>query len=83
MAFQINSQYTKFVQFAEQQVQAGNRTAIARAGDGDPLAGRAITAATGDKIAPFWGRSQANKEANNNVRDLFRNSIISMFGGED
>ena len=45
MAFQINSQYTKFVQFAERQVQAGNKTAIARLA-GDPLADRTITTAT-------------------------------------
>ena len=81
MAFQINSQYTKFVQFAEQQVQAGNKTAIARLA-GDPLADRTITTATGDKVAPFWGRSRANKDANNDVRTLFRNTIVNMFGGE-
>ncbi len=85
MALNINAQYTKFVQFAEQQMQAGNETAIARDGGevagGGPLAGHAITATTGDKVAPLT-RSQANKDANNIVRNLFRQSIIDMFGGE-
>ena len=75
-----NAQYGKFVQFAERQIQAGNEKAIAR--DGGALAGHVIVAATGgDKVAPFW-RSQADKDANNAARDLFRQAIADMFGGE-
>ena len=75
-----NVQYGKFVQFAEQQIQAGNEKAIAR--DGGGLAGHTIVAATsGDKVASFW-RSQADKDANNAARDLFRQSIVDMFGSE-
>ncbi len=53
-----NAQYNLFLQFAVRQT---NGKAIARvggaaAGDG-PLAGRAITAATGDKVAPIGRRS--------------------------
>ena len=65
-----NAQYGKFVQFAEQQIQAGNEKAVAR--DGGALAGHTIVAANGgDKVASFW-RSQADKDANNAARDLFR-----------
>ena len=80
-----NAQYGKFVQFAQEQMQAGNATAIARDGGegpgGGPLVGHAITAATGDKVAPLW-RTRENKDANNATRDLFRQTIVDMFGGE-
>ena len=86
MAIVINEQYTKFVQFAEQQMNAGNGKAIARDGgaaaEGNPLAGHNITAATGDKVAPLW-RSTVNKTANDNTRTLFRNAILDMFGGNE
>lgn len=85
MALEINAQFSKFVQFAEQQMRAGNETAIARAGGEvagqGGLSSRSIVAAEGDKTAPFMGRSQENKDANNAVRDLFRNTIIAIFGG--
>ncbi|MBO7688298.1 MAG: hypothetical protein J6V72_18085, partial [Kiritimatiellae bacterium] len=80
-----NAQYNKFVQFAEQQIRAGNEKAIARDGGaaagGGPLAGHAIVSADGDKVAPFW-RSQVDKDANNAARDLFRQALIDMFGAE-
>ena len=80
-----NAQYGKFVQFAQEQMQAGHATAIARDGGevpgGDPLAGHSIAAATGDKVAPLW-RSADNKNANNATRDLFRQTIVDMFDGE-
>lgn len=75
-----NAQYGKFVQFAEQQIQAGNEKAVAR--DGGALAGHTIVVANGgDKVASLW-RSQTDKDANNAVRDLFRQAIADMFGGE-
>jgi len=85
MPFEINEQYSKFVQFAVQQNQAGNAKAIARDGgqvanDGQ-FAGHTITAATGDKVAPLW-RSRSNKDANNTTRSLFRQAIYDLFGGE-
>ena len=79
-----NAQYGKFVQFAEQQIQAGNEKAIARDGGAGagPLVGHTIVVAnSGDKVASFW-RSQADKDANNAARDLFRQTIADMFGGE-
>ena len=59
MALEINAWYVKFVQFAQQQDDAVNSKAIARVSGGDgALDGRAITAATGDKVAPWTRRSQ-------------------------
>ena len=79
-----NAQYGKFVQFAEQQIQAGNEKAIARDGGAGagPLVGHTIVVAnSGDKVASFW-RSQADKDANNAARALFRQTIADMFGCE-
>ena len=84
MAFEINAQYVRFVQFAQQQDDAVNSKVIARVSDeGGALDGRAITEAKGDKVAPWTRRSIDNKNANNTARALFRQSIIDMFGGED
>ena len=78
---EINAQFQKFVDFARAAQQAGNGKSIARAGEGSALDGRTITAATTDKVAAFI-RSRANKNANNVARDLFRQAVVDMFGGE-
>lgn len=84
MAVQLSTQFTQFVQFAQRQMNAGNTKAIARDNVCEaPLGGRKITAASGDKVAPFFGRSEANKDANNVARSLFRQAIRDMFGGEN
>ena len=44
MALDVNAQYTRFVQFAEQQMDAGNEEAVAR--DGGAPGGHEIRAAT-------------------------------------
>lgn len=83
MAIQLNAQFMKFVEFANNQT---NDKAIARlapeTADGGALATRSISAAKGDKIAPLR-RSADNKNANNDVRTLFRDTIAAMFGGEN
>ena len=84
MALEINAWYVKFVQFAQQQDDAVNSKVIARvSGEDGALDGRTITAATNDKVAPWTRRSHGKKDANNIARELFRQSIIDMFGGED
>ena len=57
MALEINAWYVKFVQFAQQQDDAVNSKVIARvSGEDGALDGRAITAATNDKVAPWTRR---------------------------
>lgn len=86
MAIEFNAQFTKFVEFAQAQAAAGHSSAIARdsgaVAEGAPLAGRVISAATGDKVGALF-RFASNKRANNDVRDLFKQAIIDMFGGAD
>lgn len=84
MALEVNAQYVRFVQFAQQQANPATSKAIARvSGEGGALDGRAIAPAMGDKVAPWHKRSVENKDANNVARALFRQSIIDMFGSED
>ena len=84
MALEINAQYVKFVQFAQQQENATTSKVIARvSGEADALDGRNITAADNDKVGPLFKRSQDKKDANNTVRALFWQSIVDMFGGEN
>ena len=77
--------FKAFTDFTQQRVEAGKGKAVARATDtgAQGLAARAIAPAMGDKVAPWHKRSVENKDANNVVRALFRQSIIDMFGVED
>ena len=77
-----NAQFDQFVRFAQQQMQAGNAKAVARADAGATgLAVRDIRPATGDRAFAFV-RHNDDKTANNAVRKLFRQAISDMFGGE-
>ena len=74
MSLEIKGNLLNFVNFAE---SAKSDNAIVRTNDGV-----AISAASKDKIAPLW-RSSANKNANNVARNLFKEAVAEMFGGED
>ena len=79
----VNNQFQQFYEFAQARKLEGNNTAIAKFGDdvpANPLAERSIVVKTGDFIGKF--RSQASEDVNNAVRDLFRQTVIDMFGGE-
>ena len=79
----VNNQFQKFYEFAQARKLEGKNTAIAKLGGdapADPLAERSIVAKKGDFIGKF--RFQASKDVNNAVRDLFRQTVIDMFGGE-
>jgi len=78
-----NATFKAFTDFATQSVEAGKSKAVARAGGEGPLAGRVITAAKHDWVGIGAGRLGSLKDANNAARDLFRNAIADMFGGED
>ena len=79
----VNNQFQKFYEFAQARKLEGKNTAIAKLGGdapADPLAERSIVAKKGDFIGKF--RFQASKDVNNAVRDLFKRTVIDMFGGE-
>ena len=78
---EITAQFQRFVDFARAAHETGNAKSIARVGEGTALEGHTITAATTDKVAAFR-RSRTDMDANNVVRDIFRQSVIDMFGGE-
>ena len=81
---QRNMQFERFVQFAKQSMDTGQTKAIARAGGADvnsSLALRSITASTTDKAFAL-SRSRADKAENDVARDLFRQSVIDIFGSE-
>ena len=81
----VSNQFNKFVEFAQAQFAVDKRTAIAtrgavEVGAGTPLEERNIAKSSGDWIGKI--RFQARKDTNNAVRDLFKKTIIDMFGGE-
>ena len=82
-----NATFKAFTDFAQQRVDAGKGTAIARAAADvatGALASRDIKVATTDSLRGFfkWSRSSDDKAANDATRKLFRDAIIDMFGGE-
>lgn len=77
-----NMQFAQFVNFANEQPNAAKSETIVTTGADNALAGRTITAKAGDSVGKF-SRSAALKDANNEVRALFRASVAEMFGGED
>lgn len=86
MAIKINqnNQFNQFVKFAQDAMEAGKAKAIARENiiENGGGAVRTITRGSGDHAFAFK-RSRANKTANDTVRELFRDSVIAMFGSED
>ncbi len=85
-----NATFKAFTDFAKVMTEGkGGMNSIARVETGvdittGALAGRTITAAQGDSLRHIfkWTRSEENQAANNITRDLFKNAIIDMFGGE-
>ena len=84
----VSYQFEKFVRFAEERVKAGKDTAIARKGEVTAYGGTALeerniyaTDKT-DFVGMTILRGGDTKRANDEVRELFRKSIVEMFGGE-
>ena len=76
----FNPQFEQFVKFADNAIKAGKEKTIAKMGAEDPLAGCTITRQTNDKVGALF-RQNATKKQNDAVRELFKTSIIDMFGG--
>ena len=87
MALTVNAQFNKFLEFAQSQANAASSTAVARIvedekGEKAPLAGRNITAATGDEVHRR-DRTNVEKSANDRTREAFKKAVADMFGGEN
>ena len=82
MAVEFNADFNRFVDFATEK--SGSGKAIADAANGKFDVGglaRQVTVASGDRVGALF-RSQGAKDVNNVTRDIFRNAIADMFGGE-
>ena len=84
-----NVQFSQFVQFAERQANPKDSEAIARVSDsGDAIAGRNISASGSDRVHHWYNifswraRSDSDATRNNEARNVFRQSVYDMFGGE-
>ena len=79
-----NAQFSQFVKLAERQMQAGKAKAFASLGaeGATGLAARDIKPGSGDSVHA-WIRYKDSKIANDAVRELFRQSVAAMFGGND
>ncbi len=83
-----NTQFQRFVDFASAQPDAAKSKTVATIDAGpaepgaEPLADRTITATAGDSVGKMF-RRQSAIDANNRVRDLFKEAVADIFGGED
>ena len=84
-----NAQFRQFVDFASTARANGSDSKIAQIGtsgqgvDGaNPLAGRTIVPKSQWDFRGNIGRRAASRATNDSVRELFRNTLIEMFGGE-
>ena len=75
MTLQINENYKKFVQFAQQLPDAANSKAVAT------FDGQNIMVSDTDNVHK-WFRTNDEMNSNNETRTLFREAIADMFGGE-
>lgn len=78
-----NEMFKAFVDFAQAKMAANEKKAVARGslGEDGALVGREIKASTTDSVHK-WSRTDADQDANDRTREIFRNAIIDMFGGE-
>ena len=85
----VNTQFSRFVSFAQERVDAGKEKAIATKGDvmahgGTTLEERKITVTDKiDWVSLSIFRGGGAKRANNEVREMFRKAVADMFGGEN
>ncbi len=78
------AQFDRFVQFATEKIEAGQKKAVARISTEDPLGGRKIEAANPkfDSVGKIR-RSEVEQMGNNHAREIFKNAVAEMFGGEN
>ena len=83
----VNEQFSRFVTFAQDKINAGERKAIASKGavaenGGTTLEERSISVTDKDDCVGKFRRGDDAKKANDEVRELFRKTVADMFGGE-
>jgi len=82
----VSTQFNRFVQFAENAIKNGKKTAIATKGDvagNTPLEERNIKATDKiDWVSLSFLRGSGAQRVNNEVRELFKQTVYDMFGGE-
>ena len=79
-----NTNFQKFVDFADTKVKIRKGNTIARLGDTAPnLTERSITAFKKDGVGGFSAlfRTKTKEAVNNATRENFKNAIIDLFGG--
>ena len=79
-----NPVFRSFVQFAQTNLDAGEKKAIANATVQTPLDGRkilAISASKGDRVGAIFTRTAGEQRANDATRTLFLRSVVNLFGG--
>ena len=81
-----NPVFQSFVQFAQSNIEAGNKKAIANLTvQTSPLSGRKMVAINASRTDSVYGalfRSNSEMVCNDITRELFLKSVIRMFGGE-
>ncbi|MBO7090390.1 MAG: hypothetical protein J6W23_01300, partial [Victivallales bacterium] len=78
-------QFQNFVNFATERTQAGKGKSIAQIDNGNlRLGARAISPATSDGVGGFSAlfRTRSRQNTNDLTRELFKNAVIEVFGGE-
>ncbi|MBP5640898.1 MAG: hypothetical protein J6X55_15560 [Victivallales bacterium] len=82
---EYNQIFQDFVDFASERIQSGKEKSIAQLNDGDtPIGAREISDATSDGVGGFSAlfRTRNRQNVNNLTRELFKNAVIEVFGGE-
>jgi hypothetical protein len=87
MPLELNAtdQFNSFLRFAQESQAAGKETAIARRGNiYNPFFASTVVAAEKDGVGGFAAlfRSSSSKKENDVSRELFRESVADIFGGE-
>ena len=78
-------QFQNFVNFATERTQAGKGKSIAQIDNGNiRLGARAISPAKSDGVGGFSAlfRTRSRQNTNDLTRELFKNAVIEVFGGE-
>ena len=75
-----NNTFKAFVNFAQNNIDAGNKKAIANVAT-TQLGNRTIIASKTDSVGSIFFRTRFEEGANNATRDIFLNAVARMFGG--